>query len=115
MLIVFQRGSRSAQYAKVSVTSRIDGRGGKMYVPRAAYSLRMSFWIVPPSVSAAMPLRSAASSYSSRSTDAGALIVIEVVTSSCGMPRMSSSMSSRESMATPTLPTSPCASGSSLS
>ncbi len=50
MLIVFQRGSRSAQYAKVSVTSRIDGRGGKMYVPRAAYSLRMSFWIVPPSV-----------------------------------------------------------------
>ena len=30
MLIVFQRGSRSAQYAKVSVTSRIDGRGGKM-------------------------------------------------------------------------------------
>ena len=28
--IVFQRGSRSAQYAKRSVVSRIEGRGGKM-------------------------------------------------------------------------------------
>ncbi len=46
----------------MSVTSRIDGRGGKMKVPRAAYSLRMSFWMVPPSFSAAMPWRSAASS-----------------------------------------------------
>ena len=28
--IVFQRGTRSLQYAKVSVISRIDGPGGKM-------------------------------------------------------------------------------------
>ena len=28
--IVFQRGIRSAQYAKRSVVSRIEGRGGKM-------------------------------------------------------------------------------------
>ena len=33
----------------MSVTSRIEGSGGKMYVPRAMYSLRMSFWIVPRS------------------------------------------------------------------
>ena len=34
--------------AIVSVTSRIDGRGGKMYSFCAWYSFRMSFWIVPP-------------------------------------------------------------------
>ncbi len=42
-------------------------------------------------------------------------MVIEVVTSSCGMPSIRVAMSSRESMATPTLPTSPRAFGSSLS
>ena len=30
-----------------------------MYVPRAMYSLRMSFWIVPESLSRAMPRSSA--------------------------------------------------------
>ena len=43
----------------MSVTNRIDGRGGKMYVPRAAYSLRMSFWIVPPSDAGSTPRSSA--------------------------------------------------------
>ncbi len=40
-----------------------------------------------------------------------ALIVIEVETLSSGMPRKSVSMSSSESIATPTLPTSPLARG----
>src|SRR6266545_8291748 len=52
MEIVFQRGISLRQYAKVSDTSRSDGLGGKMYVPRAMYSLRMSFWIVPVSAGA---------------------------------------------------------------
>jgi len=43
----------------VSVMSRIEGPGGKMYVPRAMYSLRMSFWIVPLSLSAVTPWRRA--------------------------------------------------------
>ena len=40
-----------------------------------------------------------------------ALIVIDVETRSSGMPSKSSAMSSIESIATPTLPTSPSASG----
>ena len=38
---------RARQKAKRSVMSRMDGAGGKMYVPRAMYSFRMSFWMVP--------------------------------------------------------------------
>ena len=44
-----------------------------------------------------------------------ALIVIEVLTRSSGIPSKSTSMSARESMATPTLPTSASARGWSLS
>jgi hypothetical protein len=43
------------------------------------------------------------------------LIVIDVDTSSSGMPSNSVRMSSIESIATPTLPTSPAATGSSES
>jgi hypothetical protein len=39
--------------------SRIDGRGGKMYVPRARYSLMMSFWVVPWSRDGSTPCSSA--------------------------------------------------------
>ncbi len=46
---------------------------------------------------------------------AGALIVIDVETVSSGIPSKSSCMSSIESIATPTLPTSPCAISSSES
>ena len=53
--------------------------------------------------------------YIASSTAAGALMVIEVETWSSGMPANSRSMSSREEMATPTLPTSPAAIGSSES
>ena len=33
----------------MSVISRSDGPGGKMYVPRERYSLMMSFCVVPAS------------------------------------------------------------------
>ncbi len=75
------------------------------------YSLSTSFWIVPLSWLAATPCSSATSWYSSSSTAAGALIVIDVDTVSSGMPPKRIRMSSIESMATPTLPTSPWASG----
>ena len=47
MLMVFQAGMCSEQYWKTSVTSRMEWFGGYMCVPRAMYSLRMSFWRVP--------------------------------------------------------------------
>ena len=43
----FHFGNTFAVYAKMSVMSRSDCSGGSMYVPRAAYSFRMSIWIVP--------------------------------------------------------------------
>jgi len=43
----------------MSVIRRIDGAGGKIYVPRAAYSFRMSFWIVPLSCAGETPCFSA--------------------------------------------------------
>ena len=58
--MVFHLGSSAAQNSKTSVTRRIDGRGGKMYVPRAMYSLRMSFWVVPAIRSRGTPWASAA-------------------------------------------------------
>ena len=42
----------------MSVTSRIDGSGGKMYSFWAMYSLRMSVWIVPRSSVRANPCSS---------------------------------------------------------
>ena len=59
--MVFHFGTSLRQYAKVSATSRSDGFGGKMYVPRAMYSLRMSFWMVPLSAEPGMPFSSATS------------------------------------------------------
>ena len=79
------------------------------------YSLRMSFWAVPRSCSAATPCSSATSSYSSSSSAAGALIVIEVETWSSGISAKRSSMSAIESIATPVRPTSPAARSSSES
>jgi hypothetical protein len=79
------------------------------------YSLRMSFWTVPRSAAGSTPCCSATSSYRRRSSDAGALIVIEVETSPSGMPARRISMSASESIATPVRPTSPSARGSSES
>ena len=79
-------------------------------MPRATYSLRMSFWIVPDSAAGATPCRRATAMYSASRMIAVALIVIDVDTRSSGIPSNSSAMSSIESIATPTRPTSPLAS-----
>ncbi len=75
----------------------------------------MSFWMVPESFFTSAPVRRATATYSARRMLAVALIVIEVEMRSRGMPANSRSMSSMESMATPTLPTSPSAIGESES
>ena len=46
-------------YAITSVVRRIDGPGGKTYVPLARYSLTMSFWTVPVSLVMSAPCSSA--------------------------------------------------------
>ncbi len=76
-------------------------------MPRAMYSFRMSFCTVPPSRRGSAPWRLAAATYRASKMAAVALMVIEVETRSRGMPSNRRSMSSRESMATPTRPTSP--------
>ena len=53
-----QSGISRVQNSTMSVTSRIDGSGGKMYSFCAMYSLRMSVWIVPRSRSRATPCSS---------------------------------------------------------
>ena len=73
------------------------------------YSLRMSFWIVPDSCFGATPWRLPTATYSASRMIAVALMVIDVDTLSSGMPSNSAAMSSIESIATPTRPTSPAA------
>ena len=106
-----QPGSSAPQYSTTSVTMRSDARGGKIHVPRATYSLRMSFCTVPAIFRGSTPCRRAAATYKASRMMAVALIVIEVDTRSRGMPSNRTLMSSMESMATPTRPTSPRASG----
>ena len=79
------------------------------------YSLSTSFWMVPRSLTGSTPCSAPTSSYSSSRIAAGALMVIEVETSSSGIPSNSARMSARLSIATPTLPTSPAASAESES
>ncbi len=79
------------------------------------YSFSTSFWMVPVSWLPATPCPAATSWYISSSVAAGALIVMDVETLSSGSPENRTRMSSTESIATPTLPTSPRASGSSES
>ncbi len=102
---------RAVQNSTMSVTSRIDGSGGKIHSFWAMNSLRMSVWIVPPSASGGTPCCSATQMYIASSIAAGALMVIDVVTCSSGMPANRSSTSARVSMATPSRPTSPSARG----
>jgi hypothetical protein len=71
--------------------------------------------MVPVSWSGFAPCSSPTAWYISSSTAAGALMVIEVDTVLSGMSWNSVRMSSMQSMATPTLPTSPCAIGASES
>src|SRR3990170_4836818 len=115
MLIALKRGSSRAQYAIRSAARRSDGFGGYMYVPRATYSLSTSFCAVPAIRSCGTPCFCPTTAYMATSTAAGALIVIDVLTWSRGIPSNIVSMSCRVSIATPTLPTSPCDIGSSES
>ena len=70
----------------MSVISRIDGRGGKMYSFWAMNSFRMSFWIVPEIARQSAPCFSATTRYIAKIIGAGELIVIEVVMSASEMP-----------------------------
>jgi hypothetical protein len=58
MEIGFHFGTTFDVYSNVSVISRMEGAGGYTYVPRAMYSLRMSFWMVPESAEGAVPCAS---------------------------------------------------------
>ena len=104
---VFQRGTCCAQNANWSVTSRMDGRGGKMYSFWAMYSLRMSFWSVPPTFDHGVPCFSATARYIARAMGAVELIVMDVVTAPRSIPSKRVSKSRSVSTATPHLPTSP--------
>ena len=75
------------------------------------YSFRMSFWMVPLIADAGTPCSSATSSYMSSRIAAVELIVMEVETLSSGRSFSNRRMSSRQLIATPTLPTSPSARG----
>ena len=67
----------------------------------------MSFWTVPPSSLRGTPVSLPDGEEEGRGIGAVALIVIEMVAVPRGIPRKSRRMSSSESMATPTRPTSP--------
>ena len=108
-------GTSSAQNLNVSAISSSDGSGGNTYVPRAMYSLRMSFWIVPLSTARGIPRSSATTMYIASSTAAVALMVIDVETLSSGRSASSRCRSSTVSIATPTRPTSPSERGESES
>ena len=112
---MFQRGTSRDPNRKVSTTSDIAGLTGTIHSRCAMYSLRQSFWIVPPSRAKGMPRLSAAARYIAHTIEAGPLIVIDVVTSSRGIRSKRISMSRSVSTATPSRPTSPRESGSSLS
>src|SRR3972149_10818066 len=76
MLIGFHLGRYREPNSIVSTTNRIDGAGGKMNSFCAMYSLRMSFWIVPPSRSIGTPCFSAAAMYIAQMIAAGGLVVM---------------------------------------
>ena len=103
---MFHFGTSVEQNAKMSVMSRIDCRGGKMY-SFWAMNFRMSFWIVPESVFQSAPCCSATARYIAKIIGAGELIVIDVVMPAREMPSNSRSMSARVTTLTPHLPTSP--------
>ena len=63
---------------------------------------------MPDSFASGIPCRRATAMYSDSRMIAVELIVIDVETRSSGMPSNSAAMSSMESIATPTRPTSPC-------
>src|SRR3546814_12802287 len=78
MLIGLKRGDTSLEYRMVSAISRIEGRTGKIQVPRATYSFRMSFWMVPVSLLRGTFCLSATARYMAYTMAAVPLIVNEV-------------------------------------
>ena len=78
-----------------------------MKVLRTISSLRMSFWMVPASLSGATPCSSAATMYRAMTGSTAPFMVIDTVVSPRGMPSKRRRMSRIESMATPAMPTSP--------
>ena len=104
---MFHFGTSVVQNEKMSVISRIDSRGGKMYSFWAMNSFRMSFWIVPESFFQSAPCFSATTRYIAKIIGAGELIVIDVVIAPRSIPSKSRSMSASDMMLTPHLPTSP--------
>ena len=79
------------------------------------YSFKMSFCIVPLRYEASTPCSSATTTYIASNIIAGALMVIDVLTLSSGIPSSNSLMSARVEIDTPTLPTSPIDNSSSAS
>ena len=75
------------------------------------YSFRISFCSVPRSAVQGMPRFSATARYMASSAAAGALMVMDVLIRSSGIPEKRVSMSSSVSTATPQTPTSPSADG----
>ena len=75
----------------------------------------MSFWVVPETAPRATPCFSAAATYRARRIGAVALMVIDVLTVSSGIPANRVSMSASDETGTPTRPTSPSASEASES
>src|SRR2546426_2722560 len=86
-----------------------------MYVERAMYSFRISFWTVPRSTARGMPRASAVAMYRASRIAAVALIVMLVLTPSRGGPPRRIRMSWGVGIATPPRPTPPRARGASLS
>ena len=82
-----------------------------MYSFCAMNSFRMSFWMVPERRCQSMPRRFATARYIANIIGAGALMVIDVVTSPSGMPSNIASMSSSDATFAPHFPTSPSESG----
>src|ERR1043165_149832 len=100
MEIVLYFGTFSAQKRKMSVISRIEGRGGKMYSFWAMYSLRMSFCSVPLIFFQSAPCFSATTRYMARRMEDVELMDMETVMSSRSIPSKIVSMSASESTAT---------------
>ena len=76
--IGFHFGALLAHHAIMSTMMRRDDAGGKMYVPRDKYSLRMSFCVVPRNSFADVPCSAALATYNASNHAAVALIVIDV-------------------------------------
>ena len=81
----------------------------------AMYSLRMSFCNVPPAFVRSAPCFSATAINMAHMMAAGLLMVMDVVTSSRLIPSNRISMSAMVEIATPQVPNSPAALGSSVS